>query len=60
MKINKCNCAVKCDAGGCGNLAVKEISFKGESADLKLCSDCLKRLCNELTKIYCERGKYKK
>lgn len=57
MKITKCNCAIKCDSDGCGELATKEISFKGVSTDLRLCSDCFKKLCDELTKVYCNKGR---
>ena len=40
MKITNCNCAIKCDASGCGNLAKKEITFKGIETDLRLCGKC--------------------
>lgn len=46
MKITNCNCAIKCDASGCGNLAKKEITFKGIETDLRLCGKCYEELCN--------------
>lgn len=57
MKITKCNCAIKCDADGCGRLAEKEISFNGVSADLRLCPACYETLCRELSKTKLVNGR---
>ena len=46
VKNKNCNCAIKCDASGCGNLAKKEITFKGIETDLRLCGKCYEELCN--------------
>ena len=49
MKITNCNCAIKCDASGCGNLAKKEITFKGIEIDLRLCGKCYEELCKAVS-----------
>ena len=49
MKITNCNCAIKCDASGCGNLAKKEITFKGIEADIRLCEKCYEELCKAVS-----------
>lgn len=60
MTIKKCNCTIKCDANGCGNLAEKEISFKRIEADLRLCPSCFKELCGELAAYEKTNGRTKK
>lgn len=50
MKIEKCKIKIKCDVGGCHNMADKSISFDGVNNQFYLCDECLYKLANEIGK----------
>lgn len=60
MKITNCNCAIKCDVSGCGNLAKKKITFKGIETDLRLCEGCYEELCKAVSEEEKQKEKGKR
>ena len=49
MKIENCKIKIKCDVGGCFNMANKSISFDGVTTQFNLCDNCLEKLAKEIT-----------
>ena len=54
MEIEKLNCAVRCDIGGCKNVA--EYAIRGERTvkrnQINVCAACARGIYAELSKIY--------
>ena len=48
MKIEKCKIKIKCDVGGCCNMADKSISFDGVTTQFNLCDDCLNKFVKKV------------
>ena len=48
MKIEKCKIKIKCDVGGCNNMADKAISFDDVTTQFNLCDKCLNSLVKKL------------
>lgn len=53
MKVEKCEHKVKCDFGGCRNLASYYLSTRGLfKNEFAFCEDCMRKLFEELSKIF--------
>ena len=53
MKVEKCTHKVKCDFGGCRNLADYYVSTRGLfKNEFAFCEECLKELYAELAKLF--------
>ena len=48
MEIAKCKIKIKCDVGGCLNMADKAISFDGVTTQFNLCDKCLDKLAKKI------------
>ena len=51
MKIEKCKIKIKCDVGGCRNMADKAIRFDGVTNQFNLCDECLDKLAKQIEKV---------